>query len=67
MYLKLTGVNIAGCPVEVVVPDYPPRTGVTYGGYYLPLEIQDLTARLGEVRILWPLFKRRASTLPEVP
>ncbi|MBC7241781.1 MAG: hypothetical protein H5T60_04985 [Anaerolineae bacterium] len=67
MYLKVTGVNIAGSPVEFVIQDYPPKTGVTYDGYYLPLEIQDLTARLGEVRILWPLFMRRASTLPEVP
>ncbi len=67
IYFKAVGVNIAGSPVAFIVQDYPPKTGVTYGGYYLPLEVQDMTARLGEVRILWPLFKRRASTLPEIP
>lgn len=67
IHFTVLGANLAGSPVEFVVQDYPPKTGVTHGGYYLPLEIQNMTARLGQIRILWPLFMRRASTLPEIP
>jgi len=47
------------------VGEEQPRTGVAYNGYYLPLEISDMSVRLPEVRLLWPAVLKgyRGSTL----
>jgi len=61
---KAKQVNFAGSAVTFIIQDYPPRTGVTYEGYYLPLEVENLNARLAQVRFYWPLLMREARTLP---
>ena len=63
---KAKQVNLAGSQVQFVVQDFPPRTGVTYQGYYLPLEVIDLRVRIGHIRILYPLVMSQIQTLPPV-
>ena len=63
---KAKGINMTGSQVQFVVQDYPPKTGVTYQGYYLPLELIDLRVRIGYTRLLFPMVMSQIQTLPPV-
>jgi hypothetical protein len=47
-------VNVFGSHVTFLVSEDPPRTGVAYDGNYVPLQIGNLTLRIGARRLLHP-------------
>jgi len=63
---KAKQINMTGSQVQFVVQDYPPKTGVTHQGYYLPLELTDLRVRIGYTRLLFPMVMSQIQTLPPV-
>jgi len=49
---KVLAVDLVGSDVNFIVQQFPPRTGVTYQGYYQPLNVAGLRVRTGFSRVI---------------